>query len=165
MIFRRFSNLEFRRPFIRHFHFLKNFFSTRRPSLVSYYTRFVCPASIFYSSLYSESIYQTFTFLGLLLIYSPTTNISSRLNLLFASAVFSLAFLTRSNGLTNIGFIGFPLLLDVIIFIERQIPNENGEGERGGMIDKNGGIYQQKYQQFEFREFSVELVKKVYFLI
>uniref|UniRef100_A0A914KTU9 GPI mannosyltransferase 2 n=1 Tax=Meloidogyne incognita TaxID=6306 RepID=A0A914KTU9_MELIC len=133
-----------------------------KESILAVYLHCWCPASIFYSSLYSESIYQTFTFLGLLLIYSPTTNISSRLNLLFASAIFSLAYLTRSNGLTNIGFIGFPLLLDVIIFIERQIPNENGDGERGGIIvDKNGGIYQQKYQQFEFREFSVELVKKI----
>ncbi|KAL7077113.1 hypothetical protein ACQ4LE_003914 [Meloidogyne hapla] len=126
-----------------------------KEAILAVYIHCWCPASIFYSSLYSESLYSTFTFLGLLLLYSPTTS-QSRLNLLYASAIFSLAFLTRSNGLANIGFIGFYLLLDSIIFIGRQIPNENG-GDGGG--DKNEI---QKYQQLEFREFSFDLIKRFF---
>ncbi|KAF7639053.1 GPI mannosyltransferase 2, partial [Meloidogyne graminicola] len=119
-----------------------------KEAILAVYIHCWCPASIFYSSLYSESIYSTFTFIGLILLYSPTT-FPSRHNLLVASAVFSFAFLTRSNGLTNIGFIAFPLLLDSFIFIGRQLPNENG-----------GKHELQRYQQLEFREWSFNLVKR-----
>jgi hypothetical protein len=96
-----------------------------------------CPASIFYSSLYTESLYLTLTLLGLLHLHSAGT--LTRSHLVVASAIFSLAFLTRSNGLINIGFIGFQLLLDAII------------------VRRDG--------QIEFRECAMEMGKRVGLLL
>uniref|UniRef100_A0A183CAU5 GPI mannosyltransferase 2 n=1 Tax=Globodera pallida TaxID=36090 RepID=A0A183CAU5_GLOPA len=84
----------------------------QKEAIVTVYMHCWCPASIFYSALYSESVYVMFTQLGLIFLCSAS---ASRLNQLIASLIFAFAFLTRSNGLANIGFVGFQLLLDTIL--------------------------------------------------
>ncbi|KAL3099036.1 hypothetical protein niasHS_001024 [Heterodera schachtii] len=83
-----------------------------KEAIVTVYMHCWCPASIFFSALYSESLYTLFTQLGLLFLCSAPV---SRLNQLIASFIFAFAFLTRSNGLVNAGFVGFQLLLDAIL--------------------------------------------------
>lgn len=110
-----------------------------KEAILAVYIHCWCPASIFYSALYTESLYLTFTLFGLLHLYSSST--PSRQCLLVTSAIFSLAFLTRSNGLTNVGFVGYQLLLDSIL-VRTNCPQEGG-------------------QQLEFRECSLDLAKRL----
>jgi hypothetical protein len=58
------------------------------------------------------------------------------------SAIFSYAFLTRSNGLTNIGYIGYQLLLDTILI-------------------RKDTQKQPEQWRFEFRGFSHGIIKQV----
>lgn len=83
-----------------------------KEAIISVYIFCWNPASIFFSALYTESLYMMFTFGALLLLQRDPAD---RTRQIVASFVFSYAFMTRANGLANIGYIGFPLMLEVIL--------------------------------------------------
>jgi len=66
----------------------------------------VCPASVFMSAPYSESLFAFLTFSGLLHLH--------RENIVMAALYFSLSFTTRSNGLLNICFLLYFILKYVL---------------------------------------------------
>uniref|UniRef100_A0AC35U3Y7 Glucose-6-phosphate isomerase n=1 Tax=Rhabditophanes sp. KR3021 TaxID=114890 RepID=A0AC35U3Y7_9BILA len=65
------------------------------------------PSSIFFSSLYTESTYAFLTFSG---IYALHSEVNLTKSILYSSLIFSIASLARSNGILNVGFIGYKLL-------------------------------------------------------
>ncbi|CEF65971.1 GPI mannosyltransferase 2 [Strongyloides ratti] len=65
------------------------------------------PSSIFFSSIYTESLYSFLTFLGIYYLYIEQQLYKSVIG---TSIIFSLALLTRTNGILNIGYIGYKLL-------------------------------------------------------
>ena len=62
------------------------------------------PANIFMSSIYTESLFSLLFLRGLILFYSRNRR------RFFAACLFSLATLTRSNGLLSVGFFGYDML-------------------------------------------------------
>ncbi|KAI1721669.1 mannosyltransferase (PIG-V) domain-containing protein [Ditylenchus destructor] len=83
-----------------------------KEAIISVYVFCWNPASIFFSAVYTESLYTLFTFSAVLFLQH---NPSDRIRQIIASFILSFAFLTRANGLANIGYIGFPLFLEVIL--------------------------------------------------
>uniref|UniRef100_A0A2A6CCM6 GPI mannosyltransferase 2 n=1 Tax=Pristionchus pacificus TaxID=54126 RepID=A0A2A6CCM6_PRIPA len=75
--------------------------SSHKISQISTLLFSINPASIFFSSIYTESLYCCLSLLGIRLL------ISSKSSLFFTTLILSLAFLTRSNGLLNIGYLLF----------------------------------------------------------
>ena len=69
------------------------------------------PASIFFSAIYTETIYSFLTFVALLLLYKSP---NSAYHQLVAAVIFSLSYLTRSNGFLNLGYIAFHLIADLV---------------------------------------------------
>ncbi|VDN06034.1 unnamed protein product [Thelazia callipaeda] len=70
------------------------------------------PASIFFSAVYSESIYMLLTLSGMLVLYvDPTIPFIRHV---VAALFFSFAFATRSNGIFNFGYIIFELMVETI---------------------------------------------------
>uniref|UniRef100_A0A915DDD6 GPI mannosyltransferase 2 n=1 Tax=Ditylenchus dipsaci TaxID=166011 RepID=A0A915DDD6_9BILA len=83
-----------------------------KEAIISVYIFCWSPASIFFSAVYSESLYMLFTFSAILFLqYEP----NNRVRQILVSFILSFAFLTRSNGLTNIGYIGFHIMLEVVL--------------------------------------------------
>ncbi|GMT00544.1 hypothetical protein PENTCL1PPCAC_22718, partial [Pristionchus entomophagus] len=78
--------------------------SSVKISLISFFLFSINPASIFFSSIYTESVYCCLTLLGIRLLLSSR---SSVLTLPLTTLLFSCSLLTRSNGLLNIGYIVF----------------------------------------------------------
>ena len=93
------------------FHLVFKITRNLKESLIAVYVFCWNPASIFFSSVYTESIYSLITFSG---IYILEQQSHSRINQLYAALIFSLAFMTRSNGFLNIGYIGFAMLIDTV---------------------------------------------------
>jgi len=62
------------------------------------------PASIFFSALYSESIYLMLSFLGMLVLYRRS---NAPINRIFSVFMFAFAYLARANGILNFGFVAF----------------------------------------------------------
>uniref|UniRef100_A0A0K0G293 GPI mannosyltransferase 2 n=1 Tax=Strongyloides venezuelensis TaxID=75913 RepID=A0A0K0G293_STRVS len=82
--------------------------------LINSYTRKIAiiifaynPSSIFFSSIYTESLYSFLTFFGIYYLYMEQQLYKSVIG---TSIIFSLALLTRTNGILNIGYIGYKLL-------------------------------------------------------
>ena len=76
------------------------------------------PASIFFSAMYSESMFCIFTFLGLVLLHRRET--FSAIDCLMSSICFALAGATRSNGLLLVGFILHRILSEVIFKLQKK---------------------------------------------
>uniref|UniRef100_A0A7E4W739 GPI mannosyltransferase 2 n=1 Tax=Panagrellus redivivus TaxID=6233 RepID=A0A7E4W739_PANRE len=70
------------------------------------------PASVFFSAAYTESIYCLISFSGMLYLEVDPYN---RLRQLVTACIFSFGFATRSNGVLNLGYIGYYLLIEVIM--------------------------------------------------
>ncbi|KAH7727788.1 GPI mannosyltransferase [Aphelenchoides avenae] len=70
------------------------------------------PASVFFSSVYSESLYMLLVLSALLFLQQNASNTAQQIVTAF---IVSFAFLTRSNGLLNLGYILWPLFLEVIL--------------------------------------------------
>ncbi|CAG9533188.1 unnamed protein product [Cercopithifilaria johnstoni] len=70
------------------------------------------PASIFFSAVYSESVYMLLTFCGMFALYVDPS--ISFIRYIIASLFFSFAFATRSNGIFNFGYIIFQLMIETI---------------------------------------------------
>ena len=85
-------------------------------SLASRTTTLFCfnPASIFFSAVYSESLFVLFTFLGLYFLYKNQD--------MMAVLVFGLSALTRSNGLVNFGFILFKNAVALLSAVDLKDP-------------------------------------------
>lgn len=82
-----------------------------KESLIAVYVFCFNPASIFFSSLYTESIYLSFTLMALIILYER----KDYLRYPIASCLFSFTYLTRANGILNIGYIGFLLMLETVV--------------------------------------------------
>ncbi|GMR53540.1 hypothetical protein PMAYCL1PPCAC_23735, partial [Pristionchus mayeri] len=85
--------------------------SSTKISLISALLFSINPASIFFSSIYTESLYCTLSLLGIYILLSSRSSNSA---LLFAALIFAGSFLTRSNGILNIGYILFYGLLHLL---------------------------------------------------
>lgn len=109
-----------------------------KESLISVYVFCFNPASVFFSSLYTETIYLGFTLLALTVIYEHKG--SSRL--IVASCIFSFAYLTRANGILNIGYVGYPLLIEILVY--RDSKNQR-------QIERFGGKLMEKVNNAEFQ--------------
>lgn len=91
------------------------------------------PASVFFSTSYTESLFSTLAFTGMTLLEYRSSRLSrqrcSKICVKEACSlakislptivIFSLACLTRSNGTTLVGFIGFQLLLRNLDFLKQ----------------------------------------------
>lgn len=69
------------------------------------------PSSIFFSACYSETLFCLLTLLGLLFLYK---NVEIVKGVMESSVCFALAFITRSNGIFNFGYICYVLLATII---------------------------------------------------
>lgn len=78
------------------------------------------PASVFYSSMYTESLYALLSFAGLLLLAGHGRR--PRLRPRGAAASFALAALTRSNGLLLCAFLALPALHRAAALRSRGLP-------------------------------------------
>uniref|UniRef100_A0AC34RJQ8 GPI mannosyltransferase 2 n=1 Tax=Panagrolaimus sp. JU765 TaxID=591449 RepID=A0AC34RJQ8_9BILA len=83
-----------------------------KQALIAVYIFCWNPASVFFSAVYTESVYSLATFTGIYLLYQKPNN---RLNQMVSAVIFSFAFLTRSNGFLNLGYLGFIILLETIL--------------------------------------------------
>ncbi|VIO96472.1 Uncharacterized protein BM_BM5692 [Brugia malayi] len=70
------------------------------------------PASVFFSAVYSESVYMLLTFCGMFVLYADPS--LSFVRYIIAALFFSFAFATRSNGIFNFGYIIFQLTLETV---------------------------------------------------
>lgn len=70
------------------------------------------PASVFFSAIYSESIYMLLTLSGMFTLYADPT--LPFIRHIIAALLFSLAFATRSNGILNFGYIIFHLMVETV---------------------------------------------------
>ncbi|VDM18876.1 unnamed protein product [Wuchereria bancrofti] len=70
------------------------------------------PASVFFSAVYSESVYMLLTFCGMFVLYADPS--LSFIRYIIAALFFSFAFATRSNGIFNFGYIIFQLTLETV---------------------------------------------------
>uniref|UniRef100_A0A0R3RTZ6 GPI mannosyltransferase 2 n=1 Tax=Elaeophora elaphi TaxID=1147741 RepID=A0A0R3RTZ6_9BILA len=70
------------------------------------------PASVFFSAVYSESVYMLLTFCGMLALYADLS--LSFIRYIIAALFFSFAFATRSNGVFNFGYIIFHLMVETL---------------------------------------------------
>uniref|UniRef100_A0A0M3IAV2 GPI mannosyltransferase 2 n=1 Tax=Ascaris lumbricoides TaxID=6252 RepID=A0A0M3IAV2_ASCLU len=70
------------------------------------------PASIFFSAIYSETVFMVLTLCGLMMLYMDPT--LPFIRHIIAAFFFALAFATRSNGLLNFGYIAFHLFAETI---------------------------------------------------
>ncbi|KAL3998569.1 Mannosyltransferase (PIG-V) family protein [Acanthocheilonema viteae] len=70
------------------------------------------PASIFFSAVYSESVYMLLTFCGMFALYADPS--LSFIRYIIAALFFSFAFATRSNGIFNFGYIIFQLMIETV---------------------------------------------------
>ncbi|GMT28453.1 hypothetical protein PFISCL1PPCAC_19750 [Pristionchus fissidentatus] len=78
--------------------------SSKKIASISVLLFSINPASIFFSSLYTESLYCCLTLLGIYVLISSS---SFYIRLPLVTILFSAALLTRSNGLLNIGYVLF----------------------------------------------------------
>ncbi|KAK0426297.1 hypothetical protein QR680_009629 [Steinernema hermaphroditum] len=69
------------------------------------------PAAIFFSSLYTESLYALVTFSGLLVLYGKGDLFARTL---VAVVLFTVSFGIRSNGLLNFGYIGYFVIFNIV---------------------------------------------------
>ncbi|VDD93558.1 unnamed protein product [Enterobius vermicularis] len=88
--------------------------ASRKTALIGCIVFSLNPSSIFFSASYSESLFFALTLAGMLMLYDDST--SSAIRYYISACLFALAFLTRSNGLLNIGYIGFRLLQDMMYY-------------------------------------------------
>ncbi|CAI4224303.1 unnamed protein product [Auanema sp. JU1783] len=75
----------------------------------------VNPASVFFSAIYTESVYSFLTFAGIALMLCSESYFFLRFTL--ASTVFALGYLTRSNGIMNIGYLWFYSVLEFLFVV------------------------------------------------
>ena len=87
-------------------------FRNRRVSILVAFLFCVNPASIFMTSVYSETLFSLFSFSGLLALEKSRPWI--------ASLIFSLGTATRSNGIVLCGFLGYRCLLDISKILHSQ---------------------------------------------
>ncbi|CAD5210749.1 unnamed protein product [Bursaphelenchus xylophilus] len=88
---------------------------SEKESILAIFVYSVNPASIFFSAVYTETLYMMFTLLGLTCIYDEKKSPDGFLfKFLASSCCFSLAFFTRSNGWLNFGYIGYAAMIDVL---------------------------------------------------
>ncbi|OZC12692.1 mannosyltransferase [Onchocerca flexuosa] len=73
------------------------------------------PASIFFSAVYSESVYMLLTFCGIFALYADSS--LSFIRYIIAALFFSFAFAARSNGIFNFGYIIFQLMVETVYSI------------------------------------------------
>lgn len=78
------------------------------------------PASIFFSAAYTESLYCLLTFAGICVLLEERPSFFIRY--LGSLLCFSLAYATRSNGLINIGYVGFFCLVDFVLNVDHDYP-------------------------------------------
>lgn len=83
-----------------------------KESLIAVYIYCFNPASIFFSSLYTETVYFFFVLMGLIVLNKD----SDLLRFPVAACIFAFAYLTRANGFLNIGYIAFLMFIDCIIY-------------------------------------------------
>ncbi|EFO17749.1 hypothetical protein LOAG_10750 [Loa loa] len=70
------------------------------------------PASVFFSAVYSESVYMLLTFCGMFTLYADSS--LSFVRYIIAALFFSFAFATRANGVFNFGYILFQLTVETV---------------------------------------------------
>ncbi|KHJ90321.1 mannosyltransferase [Oesophagostomum dentatum] len=80
------------------------------------------PASIFFSAAYSESLYCLLTFAGIWLLLEDKQPFFFRY--LGSLLCFGLAYATRSNGLINLGYVGFFCLCEFILSVDPENPKK-----------------------------------------
>ncbi|KAI6232825.1 GPI mannosyltransferase 2 [Aphelenchoides fujianensis] len=98
-----------------------------KESMIAVYVYCFNPASVFFSAVYTESLYFFFVLLALNILHGRSTSRKplagaarrakstvDPFRLLTASFVLSFAFLTRSNGLLNVGYVWWPLCLEIL---------------------------------------------------
>ncbi|XGW24590.1 hypothetical protein V3C99_006206 [Haemonchus contortus] len=78
------------------------------------------PASIFFSAAYSESLYCMLTFAGICVLLESRPSFFIRY--LGSLLCFGLSYATRSNGLINIGYVGFFCLIDFALNVDPDHP-------------------------------------------
>ncbi|KAK6021790.1 hypothetical protein OSTOST_12532, partial [Ostertagia ostertagi] len=78
------------------------------------------PASIFFSAAYTESLYCMLTFAGICVLLEDRPSFFIRY--LGSLLCFGLAYATRSNGLINIGYVGFFCLIDFMLNVDHENP-------------------------------------------
>ncbi|KAK6056087.1 mannosyltransferase [Cooperia oncophora] len=78
------------------------------------------PASIFFSAAYTESLYCMLTFAGICVLLEDRPSFFIRY--LGSLLCFGLAYATRSNGLINIGYVGFFCLIDFLLNVDHEHP-------------------------------------------
>ncbi|KAI6222794.1 GPI mannosyltransferase 2 [Aphelenchoides besseyi] len=91
-----------------------------KESMIAIYVYCFNPASVFFSSLYTESLYFFFVLLALNFLNSRELNTkietANWIRLPVAACIFSFSFLTRSNGILNVGYLWYPLGLEIVTF-------------------------------------------------
>ncbi|KAL6732864.1 hypothetical protein Aduo_003579 [Ancylostoma duodenale] len=80
------------------------------------------PASIFFSAAYTESLYCLLTFTGIWLLLEDNHPFFMRY--LGSLLCFSLAYATRSNGLINLGYVGFFCLTEFVLSTDPENPSQ-----------------------------------------
>jgi len=108
-------------------------------SVVSVYIYCLSPASIFFSALYSEPFYFHLTLTGLLLLFG-TERQGGRERELAAAGVFALAFLTRANGLLNLGYVLWVLVAEAAV---REVKDDE-RGSRWLALEESWGGFGRK---------------------
>lgn len=83
-----------------------------KEAIIAVYVMCWNPASVFFSSLYTESLYSFVTFGGLLFLQMEP---NCKTRHVIAACIFMFGFLTRSNGLLNVGYIWFYLGIELIL--------------------------------------------------
>lgn len=83
-----------------------------KESLIAVYVYCFNPASIFFSSLYTESTYLFFVLMALIVLHKD----ADWLRFPIAACVFAFSYLTRANGFLNIGYIAYPLFIDCLVY-------------------------------------------------
>ncbi|KAI6181615.1 Glucose-6-phosphate isomerase [Aphelenchoides besseyi] len=91
-----------------------------KESMIAIYVYCFNPASVFFSSLYTESLYFFFVLLALNFLNNRELNAKNEtanwFRLPIAACIFSFSFLTRSNGILNVGYLWYPLGLEIVTF-------------------------------------------------
>ncbi|KAK6726167.1 hypothetical protein RB195_004471 [Necator americanus] len=80
------------------------------------------PATIFFSAAYTESLYCLLTFTGIWLLLEDSQPFSTRY--LGSLLCFGLAYATRSNGLINLGYVGFFCFTEFLLSTDPENPRQ-----------------------------------------
>ncbi|CAD5207745.1 unnamed protein product [Bursaphelenchus okinawaensis] len=107
---------------------------SEKDSILAVYVYCFNPSSVFFSAVYSESLFMLFTLLGLKCLYNDKkTSYDYVFDLLMASVAFALSFFTRSNGWLNFGYVGYQIMLSLL--------TNNGKWERKRRVFVKGIKY------------------------